>query len=355
MNHMLSKIEKLLAEGKRLLIYGNAHTAVSVCRLLVDHGFVPSSFVVDRFAFVPGSRLEGIDVVCMEDIRNKEDYIWVIGFDNPSRTQEIIHTFPNVIHFVDLDGKSSWSDEFLESHKDDLDMITGLLEDDRSRETLRAIIHARNTGEYLKLLDIAEPVQYFNPLTRKNGKGEVFLDCGAFVGDTVLEYVSFNPDYKSIYAFEPMKENFSKLKNNTVGIRDFQLVSKGVWDTDTQLCFHEDTSASSVADSGEIRIETVAIDNLMPEDLEAPVFIKMDVEGAEYEALLGARQTIERVVPKMAICVYHKNEDIMDLFKLIYSFESGKKYKYYLRHHSNRLSETVLYAIPDDDKFGVNK
>nr|MCR5777128.1 FkbM family methyltransferase [Lachnospiraceae bacterium] len=64
------------------------------------------------------------------------------------------------------------------------------------------------------------------------------------------------------------------------------------------------------------------------------------------EALIGARETIEKNVPKLAICVYHRPDDLIKLSKLIYEFECGKKYSYFLRNHSNHLAETVLYAIP---------
>ena len=69
----------------------------------------------------------------------------------------------------------------------------------------------------------------------------------------------------------------------------------------------------------------------------------MDIEGAELEALKGAKETIKRNHPKLAICVYHKPEDIVDIPKFI--LELDPEYKLYLRHYSDNAGETVLYAI----------
>lgn len=72
-------------------------------------------------------------------------------------------------------------------------------------------------------------------------------------------------------------------------------------------------------------------------------FIKMDIEGAELEAIKGAKNTIQKYHPQLAISVYHKTEDILELPKLI--LEYNPRYKLYLRHYSITDSETVLYAI----------
>lgn len=71
--------------------------------------------------------------------------------------------------------------------------------------------------------------------------------------------------------------------------------------------------------------------------------IKMDVEGAELESLKGARETILRNRPKLAICIYHKPEDMTEIPLYIKSLVP--EYKFFVRHHSNYFAETVLYAI----------
>ena len=84
-----------------------------------------------------------------------------------------------------------------------------------------------------------------------------------------------------------------------------------------------------------------AIDNV--EDCRDATFIKMDIEGSEYEALIGAQNTIKKNRPKLAICIYHSDEDMLRLIELIANWDLG--YKFYIRHHAQKISETVLYAI----------
>ena len=72
-------------------------------------------------------------------------------------------------------------------------------------------------------------------------------------------------------------------------------------------------------------------------------FIKMDIEGSEYQALLGAKQIIKEKVPKLAISVYHNPEDIVQIPRLILSLR--KEYKFYIRHYSSTGFDTILYAV----------
>ncbi len=93
---------------------------------------------------------------------------------------------------------------------------------------------------------------------------------------------------------------------------------------------------------GNVEVDLVSLDELLP-DTEI-TFVKMDVEGAEMEALRGAAETIRRNVPKLAISVYHKRNDIFDVPLFIHRLHP--RYKFYLRHHSTTFSETVLFAVP---------
>ena len=72
-------------------------------------------------------------------------------------------------------------------------------------------------------------------------------------------------------------------------------------------------------------------------------FIKMDIEGAELEALKGSREIIQRYRPRLAISAYHKKEDLVEL--PLYIKELVPEYKLYIRHYSNAGVETVLYAV----------
>jgi len=76
---------------------------------------------------------------------------------------------------------------------------------------------------------------------------------------------------------------------------------------------------------------------------EPVTYIKMDIEGAELNALKGAANTIKKNKPRLAICVYHKPEDILEI--PVFLSELVPSYQFYLRHHSQYYIETVLYAV----------
>ena len=91
---------------------------------------------------------------------------------------------------------------------------------------------------------------------------------------------------------------------------------------------------------GVIKVIGESIDNVL--DGNRASVIKMDIEGAEYKALIGAEKTIRRFHPKLMISIYHKPEDIYEIPNLILSFCSD--YKFYIRHYTSYLWETVLYG-----------
>lgn len=101
-------------------------------------------------------------------------------------------------------------------------------------------------------------------------------------------------------------------------------------------------SNSKTGNCKEIEVPVCALDDICKD--ENITFIKMDVEGSEYKALLGSKSIISSCRPKLAISIYHKPEDIWELPELI--LDMNKNYTFYLRHYSLAGEDTVLYVIP---------
>ena len=114
-----------------------------------------------------------------------------------------------------------------------------------------------------------------------------------------------------------------------------------MWNKEETLRFHINKSDSAINTSGELEIEADTLDNIYNKKIS---FIKKDLEGAEYNALIGCKKTIQRDRPILAISIYYKPDDLWRLPCLIHEFND--EYKFYLRHYSLWQSETVLYAIP---------
>ncbi len=184
---------------------------------------------------------------------------------------------------------------------------------------------------------------YFESGIFQPSDNEIFVDAGAYRGETTEEFIEWCPAYKKIYCFEPDKVNFEQLRNNVTktGIRDIEVYNAGLWSKNDVLCFEKHGDASShIKAKGEEKINAVSLDSLL--NGEKVTFIKMDIEGAEKEALDGAKNTIKKYAPKLAICIYHKPEDIVELPR--YISQLVPEYRFKIRHYSTYLWETVLYA-----------
>lgn len=195
--------------------------------------------------------------------------------------------------------------------------------------------------------------QYFEDGLIKFSENEVFVDGGFFIGDTAKEFIhQTGGKYKKIYGFEPDVYCRDRAKEILNGYENIEIIPAGLSSKKGVLRFAT-TGGTSQASGGNIvendgdnvtQIPVISLDEFFCEKgREIPTYIKMDIEGSEHEALLGSKKIISEYKPKLAICVYHKPEDIYDLTKLVYEF--NPEYKFYLRHYSNYFWESVLYAL----------
>ena len=173
---------------------------------------------------------------------------------------------------------------------------------------------------------------------------EIFVDGGFYTGDTASEFIQrVNGRYDAIYGFEPDAENYETAKANLEQYQRIYIMNKGLWDKNEMLSFFPEGASSKVDSNGTVSISLTSLDEFFSDKKELPTFIKMDIEGAEKKALIGAEKIIRAARPKLAICVYHKPEDIYELPSLIMKFDNS--YHFTLRHYTPGMWETVLYAL----------
>jgi FkbM family methyltransferase len=232
------------------------------------------------------------------------------------------------------------------SRNKDLDKIMNALEDKKSRDTVTNMFRYMLTCNKDYLFGIYDKNQYFPKDIIHLSDHEVFLDCGAYDGDTSLEFFNLTKKrFGHVYCFEPGKEAFKRLVEmiHESTIKDkVTALPYGVFSSKGEVSFSESGTSSRITESdiNVITIQTELIDNLNFKDIS---FIKMDIEGSELEALKGATQTILKYKPKLAICIYHKPEDFLEI--PLYIMSLGLDYKYYIRQHFMGQTETVFYAL----------
>lgn len=193
--------------------------------------------------------------------------------------------------------------------------------------------------------DTADPEQYFDPSFMKFEDEEVFVDVGCLDLGTSLNLRKYCRHVKKVYAFEPESKAYQNClaRKEQTGFTEAEILPYGAWSERTTLHFSPEVPGSSkVAEERDCTISAVPIDEVVDSKLRVTM-IKMDVEGSELEALKGAKNTIQRDKPKLAICIYHKPEDMTEI--PLYIKELVPEYKLYVRLHDHAAGETVLYAV----------
>lgn len=193
-----------------------------------------------------------------------------------------------------------------------------------------------------------EEKQYFiRDISLEKGYSR-FIDCGAYTGDTASDLRQFKGLVDKIVLFEPDNNNFLSLReqlDKTRIAKEELLYPCGVWKQSEMLRFKSGVdSVSTISEEGDVFIQCVAMDDVIRDF--APTFIKMDIEGAEYEALMGAEKIIKQYTPDLAISVYHKIDHMWEIPLLVRAFNPN--YKLYLRSHGLHGAETILYATCEE-------
>jgi FkbM family methyltransferase len=262
----------------------------------------------------------------------KDNFIW-------RSIKPYYHYFFEIKNFGCL-GENSVA--FYNQNAERVNTVADMLADEKSKAIYVGSIKFRQTRNRKDFpVHPFKEEQYFIKELRL-GKDEVFIDGGASIGDTIVPFIRRCKKYKQIIAFEPDSASFEKLKERYGNNPRITLVNAGLYNKDGEVLFAgEKGEASKIVHQGDFtgRIKVKTIDGL---DLERVTFIKMDIEGAELNALKGAQKTILRDKPKLAICIYHSDEDMIRIAEYIHSLVP--EYKLYVRQYA-LATETVLYAI----------
>lgn len=351
---------------KNIVIYGSGTIAQKVYNVLYNKNYKIKYFLNKKGSYsnAIGSsiNLKYIDSLEIKEA-NKADITVIIAiFNRDVDVKKIIKDvkavgYEDIVTFLDV--FELYSDEFddnfyLNSREkfiknlDKILEVKKLFKDKKSIEVYKSIVDFRITKKYCNLIEpdrIEE--QYFAKDIVKlyNEKHIRFIDCGAFDGDTIQLLCDNFSDINAIVAFEPDLNNYKKMLENTKKLKskilEFIAIPNGVYLTSKQLKFNINNEGSNVSEDGTTIIQCVAIDECIRNF--NPTHIKMDVEGCEYEGLLGAKETIINNRPNLMICLYHKPEDLYNIPMLIKSWNIG--YQFYLRLYGNNGLELVLYCI----------
>lgn len=349
--------DRLAKEKRPIVVYGMGNGADKLLNRLSKYGISVSDFFASD-GFVRGHSYRGFRVKSFSEIKESYgDFVILLSF--ASNRKEVIDML------ADMDGKYEmyapdmpvsdeneyFDREFFNANYAEIAAVYSMLEDEKSREIYASVLHYRLTGKISFLLDAAvDKKEMYSLIGSKEIK--TVIDVGAYNGDTVREAMDFFSGLDRIFAIEPDRRNFKKLQKFAEEAKaDIVPVNAAAWRESAYGEFVEsgnrNSSVSSTASYQHKTADTelIAIDSLGVRNAD---YIKYDVEGAEYEALIGADKTVLSSFPVLLVSLYHRSRDIF--FLPMYIKEKYPKYRLYIRRLASIPAwELNLIAIADTD------
>ena len=345
--------DKLSNESRPIVVYGMGNGADKLFRRLEKYGVS----VADVFAsdgFVRGHSYKGYRVKSFSEIKNDySDFVILLSF--ASNRREVVEMIEGIdreyeLYIPDMpvaDEEEYFDREFYNSNYQKISEVYHALADEESKNIYAAVCNYKLTGKLSFLSDIyTERADMYSLLTGRDIK--TVVDAGAYNGDTAREAIAYFEKLERIYAIEPDKRNFKKLlRFSEEQIIEITPINAAVWNRDEEGTFNlsgnRNSSVSSTA-SYEHKVDNIALMTIDCLKIN-PQYIKYDVEGAEYEALLGSLETIRKSRPSLLVSIYHRSRDIFALPELIAAKAEG--YKLYVRRlYSIPAWEMNLIALP---------
>lgn len=343
--------ERLQREHRPIYIYGMGDGALKIMSVFKKYG-IKTTGIFASDDFVRGHFFEGFKVMRLSEVEEAESsFVVVLAFaagyeELVKRIRNIAMKRPLYVPDVPVVGNGLFTYDYCREHAEEIQEVYDLLADEQSKKVYSSVINFKISGNIKHLEKIVSTKSEIYKDIIKPNLNEHYVDLGAYVGDTIKELLDITKNrYVRIYAMEPDKKNFKKLCRFIEGKNHIYAYNNAAWCTDTQLPFASKAGRqSSLASSNNSAryIEGKSVDSILKGD-EATL-IKMDVEGAEREAIWGACQTIAKYNPRLMISLYHRNEDIFELPLLVHNL--NPKYKLYIRHQLYIPAwETNLYAV----------
>ena len=364
MNKQNFETLKEKVKNKKLIVWGYKNEYTCLREL-------PIYFIVDKNDELCEKKGMNGTLVYMPEILYSEDPDDVVVFvATPEKYYSDITVFLNNLSISNIFYMNAFENDFLNDistelydSMDETIKVCNLLNDSLSMKIYKEVINRRISGCVTGYSDlkVSDEIQYIFPPALFSKTEGAIIDCGGYIGDSIERFVNalgFN-NIDKIYTFEALPENLcaiNELKQNykTDGEKIW-IVPAAVSDKAGTAVFMETEKRGASHISGkktsdkyaenkpisQMEVKCVSIDETIQEN-EPVRYIKMDIEGGEYDALMGAKRTIIREKPGLAISIYHSAEDYYRLALLIKEFVP--EYKMAIRHHKDKYFDTVLYA-----------
>lgn len=334
--------EFLRGTDRPIVLYGMGNGADKILKQLAALGKTPAGIFASP-EFVRGQSFHGLTVQTYAALREQlGNFIIVLAF--ASERPEVLARFYELAaahtvvapHVPVFDGDEVATPALLQDQAEKIERVYRNLADDQSRQVLAGALNYKLSGK----------ISYLEKITTRRrddlqllalGRQEVYVDGGAYNGDTVQEFMELTGDsYAQIYACEPDVRNFKKLQAaaREKNWERVQCVPQGLWSSSGTLDFSASSGrqAALLTELGPAKkavpVSVISLDELVGK--AQATYIKLDVEGAELPVLSGAGQQLAGR-PKLFLAAYHHDRDLWEIPLALWALQPD--YKLYLRKH----------------------
>ena len=352
--------DNLISENLPIVVYGMGNGADKLITRLEKYGLCVSDFFASD-GFVRGHCFHGKRVKSFSEIKQEyDDFIILLSF--ASNRPDVIDLIKSIddkyrlfIPDMPVAGEEEYFDrEFYNANYLQIKSAYDRLCDTDSKNAFAAIVNYKLTGKMEYLLGAYSEKEEVYSLINESRNISSIIDAGAYNGDTLKEATEFFPHLSKAFAIEADVKNYKRLLRTveTLGKIDVTAINGAVWCEEGTTAFstsgNRNSSVSSTTSYQHktVEIPLITIDNTVSQEID---YIKYDVEGAEYEALIGSDEIIKKYRPVILVSVYHRSKDLFFLTNYLAKKYNG--YDFYLRRLlSVPAWEADLIMIPKDLK-----
>ncbi len=353
-----SAFDEITGGNSRIVLFGAGGLGKKILSVLRDSGIEPLAFIDNKLA---GQTVDHLKVLApveaakqwgnsavfvvtiwaawADAMREQMQFLRNLECKNVVSFIPLLWKYPHLLPHVQIDLPSRVLDE-----RDQVLEAFDLWSDEDSRGEFIAQLRWRLLGDFDGLSE-PKPDPYWQRDIIRLKEDAVFVDAGAFDGDTFAQFLDFSGGkFHAAYLFEPDRRNLQSLEKRLEAMpqeirRRVNVFASAVAESEYDVSFQGGSGPSSAPGAGHDVVHCVSLDHALP---EAPHVIKYDIEGFELLALGGSRRIIEKNKPALVVCAYHIQNHLWQIPLLIRSINPG--YRFYLRPHG-QIWETVCYGV----------
>lgn len=336
---------------------------------------IPATAFIDNYGSIHGKQYCGIPIYTSKELSSKlrrdRRYICIVALLDILSFEQIKETLEQdlgkqvqVYFFTQfrafrpvfgIDKKPEFSaylgedSSVLLDNRERIVSVYNLLADDQSKKCFLELLNFYISADFVRFTVLPFEEHYFAYDLYRKIDNEVFVDCGAYNGDTIDIFLKNQKGLFGRYlAIEADRVNYRKIveKVERQGIERIDVLQRYVADRKKKISFiSSGTSYGKSEDSsGGETVETVTIDELAYQ--YKPTFLKVNIEGADVDAIKGAKKVISEYAPIVAVQGHHKAEHLWEIVEVIRGFNK-KDYHFFLRNYRG-IIEYTFYAIPEN-------